>query len=87
VVTLVEDGPQEVTASFDEIDASKLRVGQTATVRLPSLDNQAVAARVTGIDPLGVRGKFDVTFALEQAPAGLLAGMTADVDVTVDVGG
>jgi HlyD family secretion protein len=87
VVTLVEDGPQEVKASFDEIDASKLRVGQTATVRLPSLDNQAVSARVTGISPLGVRGKFDVTFALAQAPAGLLAGMTADVDVTVDVGG
>jgi multidrug efflux pump subunit AcrA (membrane-fusion protein) len=86
VVTLVEDGPQEVQASFDEVDASKLRVGQTATVRLPSLDNQAVSARVTGIDPLGAHGKFDVTFALEQAPAGLLAGMTAEVDVTVAVG-
>jgi multidrug efflux pump subunit AcrA (membrane-fusion protein) len=86
VVTLVEDGPQEVKASFDEVDASKLRIGQTATVQLPSLDNQAVSAHITSIDPLGAHGKFDVTFALDAAPAGLLAGMTAEADVTVAVG-
>jgi multidrug resistance efflux pump len=48
-ITLLEDSSYELEASFDQVDAAKLQVGQSATVRIHGLDNERVAAHVVSV--------------------------------------
>ena len=78
----------EVVAGFAEADATKIAVGQPATVTLAALPSTELAAVVTAISPTSVVSSnvvtYDETIALKDPPATILDGMTADVSVVVD---
>jgi hypothetical protein len=78
----------EVVAGFAEADATKIAVGQPATVTLAALPSTEVAGVVAAISPTSVVTSnvvtYDETIALKNAPATVLDGMTADVSVVVE---
>jgi len=78
----------EVVAGFAEADATKIAVGQPATVTLAALPSTEVAGVVTSVSPTSVVSNnvvtYDETITLENPPATVLDGMTADVSVVVD---
>ncbi len=77
----------EVVAGFAEADATKIAVGQPATVTLAALPSTEVAGVVTAISPTSVVTSnvvtYDETITLKNPPATVLDGMTADVSVVV----
>jgi macrolide-specific efflux system membrane fusion protein len=79
----------EVTADVVESDLAKMAVGQTASVAISAID-QSVAGKVTAIAPTAVGDttggvvSYAVTVALQDVPATVRAGMTADVTITID---
>jgi hypothetical protein len=78
----------EVVAGFAEADATKIAVGQPATVTLAALPSTEVAGVVAAISPTSVVSSnvvtYDETIALKDPPATVLDGMTADVSVVVE---
>ncbi len=86
-VTLLGRGMQ-VAAQFSESDASKIAVGQPATVTVSALPNQELAAHVVSVGMVGSSSsgvvEYAVVFALDRTEPKLMAGMSANVSVTVD---
>ena len=84
-IELTDTSSLLVGASFAEADVTSLRVGQAATVTLPS-SSRSLAARITAIDASGTTSSsvvtYGVTLRLTGAPKGLRLGQTADVTVT-----
>jgi biotin carboxyl carrier protein len=78
----------EVVAGFAEADATKIAVGQPATITLAALPSTEVAGVVAAISPTSVVSSnvvtYDETIALKDPPATVLDGMTADVSVVVE---
>jgi multidrug efflux pump subunit AcrA (membrane-fusion protein) len=88
VVTIANLKKLEVVAGFAEADATKIKVGQNATVTLSALPNTSVAGKVTAVSPTSTVTSnvvtYDITVRLVSPPASVLDGMTADVSVTVE---
>jgi multidrug efflux pump subunit AcrA (membrane-fusion protein) len=86
-VTIANLSKLEVVAGFAEADATKITVGQPATVTLSALPNTSVAGTVTAVSPTSTVTSnvvtYDVTVRLISPPASVRNGMTADVSVTV----
>ena len=79
----------QITTDVVESDLASMAVGQTASVSIAALD-ATVDGKVTAIAPTAVGSttggvvSYAVTVALSNAPAGVRAGMTADVTITID---
>jgi len=75
----------EVVTGFPEADATKLAVGQPATVTFPALTNVEVAGKVTAISSTSTVVSnvvtYDATITLVNPPADVKDGMTANVSV------
>lgn len=79
-----------VNAQVDEVDISKVAVGQTATVAVDSLPGRTFNGRVERIAPKGKVERtvtiFDVVIIITDKDKGLLKpGMTAAVSILTDV--
>jgi hypothetical protein len=79
----------EVTASFAESDIGKLKVGQTTAVTVAAAGTTPIDGTVSQITPTAASatgGSSVVTYAvritLANAPAAVLAGMTASAAIT-----
>jgi multidrug efflux pump subunit AcrA (membrane-fusion protein) len=87
VVTIENLEKLEVVAGFAEADATKIKVGQPATVTLAALTSTTVAGKVTAVSPTSTVTNnvvtYDVTISLIDPPATVRDGMTADVAVVV----
>ncbi|HEX4679332.1 MAG TPA: biotin/lipoyl-binding protein [Gaiellaceae bacterium] len=85
-VTLVNLQGLQVTASFSETDAAKIRLGQAGTITVSALPNKQLAAHVVAIDTSGTSSSgvvtYTVTMALDRTIAGLKPGMSANASVT-----
>jgi macrolide-specific efflux system membrane fusion protein len=85
-VSLVNLQGLEVTASFSETDAAKIRLGQAGTVTVSALPSVQLAAHVISIDTSGTSSSgvvtYTVTLALDRSAAGLKPGMSANATVT-----
>ena len=72
-----------------ESDLTAMKVGQTASIAIGAIDAN-VTGTVTAIAPTAVGDtsggvvSYAVTVSLEDAPATVRAGMTADVTITID---
>ncbi len=79
-----------VSVSFSEVDAGKLQVGQVAQVTFPALTNVSASGKVAAVATTATTTdgvvSYAVTISLDSVPAGVRAGMSADVDVTTAVG-
>ena len=77
----------EVVAGFAEVDASKVQVGQPATITLSALPTRRCRGKVTAVDVTSTVVSnvvtYDVTITLTNPPAGVQPGMTANVSVVV----
>jgi multidrug efflux pump subunit AcrA (membrane-fusion protein) len=77
----------QVVAGFAEADATKIAVGQPATITLAALSSTEVAGSVTAISPTSTVSSnvvtYDVTITLKNPPSDVLDGMTADASVVV----
>lgn len=87
VVTVIPTGTMDVSASFSEADAAKLKNGDTATVTFDALPDVTATGKVTSINSSPTTGASTVTYAaiitLDSAPEGVREGMTASVTVKV----
>lgn len=75
---------QVATTDLSEREIAKVRIGQTATIRLKAFA-QDLTGKVVSIAPLSGLNNgdtvFKVTIELDQQPKGLLWGMTGDVSI------
>ena len=78
----------EVVSGFAEADATKLAVGQPATITFPALTNVEVAGKVTAIASTSTVVSnvvtYNATITLINPPRDVLVGMTADVAVITE---
>ena len=87
---IVIDAPTfQITADVVESDLAAMKVGQAASVTIGAVDAQ-VTGKVTAIAPTAVGNttgsvvSYAVTVSLDNVPATVRAGMTADVTITID---
>jgi macrolide-specific efflux system membrane fusion protein len=77
----------EISASVAETDATKLKVGQAATVTWNALTGAKATAKLASIDPNATTANdvvtYPVMFTLDSLPDGVRAGQTVNVSVTV----
>jgi macrolide-specific efflux system membrane fusion protein len=84
---VIDAATYDVTADVVESDISSISVGQPATVTVDAIDGEidgtvtAIAPAATAAESGGVVS-YAVTVALENPPADLLPGMTADLTIT-----
>ncbi len=76
-----------MVAGYAEADIAKMAVGETATATLPAHPSTNVTGTVSAVAPTSTVVSnvvtYDVTISLENAPATVKVGMTADVSVVV----
>lgn len=89
-IDLIDDSCLYVTAPIDEVDASRLQVGQVARITLDAFPGQSLSGRLTRIAPYVLdlekqARTVDVDVQLEQVPAdmALLVGYSADITLVL----
>lgn len=89
LVLLADTSVLHVDAEIDEADLARVRVGMPADVSLDALPGERVKGKVSSIAPSvakDLRGGRSVAIDVELMPEPrLLVGMSADVDVIVEV--
>lgn len=85
-IVLTELTGLQVKASFAEADIVSLQVGQAATFSFDAIANSSAQGSVLSIAPLnntstGSVTSYNVIFSLDNAPAGVKPGMTAQASV------
>ena len=85
VVTLSTDKKMSVTISVDESDILSLELGQTVTVSVPSVSEDAsFAGTLTEIDRTSASsGTYSAVIEVDKTE-GMLSGMTASVSVRIE---
>lgn len=90
-VDLIDDSCLYVTAPVDEVDAARLKIGQSARLSLDAYRGQSFAGRVTRLAPyvldLEKQARtvdVDVTFDAVPKNILLLAGQSADIEVILE---
>jgi multidrug resistance efflux pump len=75
---------QVETTDLSELDISKVKIGNPASILIDAL-NQEFAGKVITISPvaqtLGGDVVYKVTLAFDELPEGALGGMTAEVNI------
>ncbi|MYV75767.1 HlyD family efflux transporter periplasmic adaptor subunit [Streptomyces sp. SID1046] len=86
-IELADPGAVQVTGKFTEADATKLKVGQAATVTFAALSAVTAQGEVAAIDSVPTTENnvvtFGVTVSLKEKPAQVRIGQTASATVTV----
>ena len=84
VATLSADEKMSVTISVDESDILSLQLGQSVTVSVSSISEDAFEGTLTEIDRTSSSsGTYSAVIKLEKAE-GMLSGMTAGVSVRIE---
>ncbi|MDZ4141754.1 MAG: efflux RND transporter periplasmic adaptor subunit [Methylotenera sp.] len=90
-IDLIDDTCLYIEAPMDEVDAPKIRVGQSARVSLDALPGRSIAGHVKRIAPYVVAVEkqartVDIEVSLDNIDASkqLLVGYSADVEVVLD---
>jgi multidrug efflux pump subunit AcrA (membrane-fusion protein) len=89
-IVLSQLGRLKMEVSFSESDIGKVKVGQSATVSVSSMEGTELAGRVTKVDVLpsesssGGVVEYPATIDLTQSAKGVRAGMSASAEVVVE---
>ncbi len=88
IVTMVSNTSYALSALIPEIDVTKIRVGQKASIAFDARAGETFTATVTFISPLareidGV-SYFEAKLTLDTPPDWLRSGLNADIDIIVD---
>ena len=88
-IVLTNVSSLEVTGSFSEADAAKIKAGQSATYTFDALSGVTATGKVLGVDLLptssGGVTSYNATFSIDGTVPGLKPGMTATPTVEVGV--
>ena len=88
-IVLTNVSSLEVTGSFSEADAAKIKAGQPASYTFDALSGVNATGKVIGVDLLpttsGGVTSYNATFSIDGAVPGLKPGMTATPTVEVGV--
>ena len=82
LATLSPDKEVSITISIDESDILALTLGQETNVTVSSVTDDTLTGIVTEIDKTATNGAYTAVVTLDKI-AGMLPGMTADVDVKI----
>ena len=78
----------EIVVDMAEVDVPRIQVGQGAQISLDALPDAQLTGQVAEISPAGVLTQgvvnYPVTVALADPGAGVLTGMTANVNIVTD---
>jgi HlyD family secretion protein len=84
--TIQQNTGFKLVVAVDELDISKIKIGEKADVKIDALPNATATGEVTKISPIGVKSNdvttYDVTLKV-TAPEGTLAKMSASTDIEV----
>ena len=89
-IVLSQLGRLKMEVSFSESDIGKVKVGQSATVSVSSMDGTELAGHVTKVGVLPSEGssgsvvEYPATITLTQSAKGVRAGMSASAEVVVE---
>ena len=87
IYQIVPDSNFNMTISVDELDISKIKKGQTATVTIDALSDQTVKGTVTRISNIGTTTNSVTTYAVTvtlDKTAGMMAGMSSSCTIAID---
>jgi macrolide-specific efflux system membrane fusion protein len=86
-IQLADLSKMQVSASFAEADATKLKAGQTATLTWSALSGTQVSGKVATIAPTASTANnvntYAVLMSMDEVPAGARIGQTVTAAVTV----
>jgi macrolide-specific efflux system membrane fusion protein len=86
-IQLADLGTMQVSASFAEADATKLKTGQAAMVTWAALTGATATAKIATIAPTATTSNnvnsYAVVVSLDTVPVGVRIGQTVTVTVTV----
>jgi len=84
--TVTDTNTMVVTINVDELDVTKVKVGQSATVTVEAIPDKVYTGKVTSIAPAGVTAQGVTTYPVEvtlDKTDGILSGMTGDVTILI----
>lgn len=84
--TVTDMDSMVVTINVDELDVTKVKVGQSATVAVEALSGKTHTGKVTNITPTGQTAQGVTTYPVEvtlDRADGILSGMTGDVTIMI----
>ena len=88
VMTLGDIAQVFVRGKVDEADIGRVRLGQTARIRVETFRDKVFSGRVTQISPMGVEKdnvtNFEVRVSIENPGQELKANMTANAEIVLD---
>lgn len=86
VATVVDPTQMQVTVSVDELDITKVKVGQKANISVDAITGKTFTGTVTQIDSIGTASNgvttYNVTVAIEN-PTGIMVGMNATAEIVI----
>lgn len=87
VITVIDPQSLKVKAAVDELDISKVKVGQTVQVKFNAIDGKTYDGTVDSISALGSTTNNVTTYNVDinlNDKTGVMLGMTANVSIQVE---
>lgn len=87
IAVILNPNTMQTVVSVDELDISKVKAGQKATVSLSAITGKTFSGTVTQVDPIGTSSNgvatFNVTVTIEN-PTDVKVGMTTNVEMITE---
>lgn len=87
VLTIVDTNSIKIKVSVDELDVSKIKVGQTAVIKFDAISGKSFTGTVEEVPQTGTTSNdvttYDVVVAVNN-PSGIKIGMSANAAITVE---
>ena len=87
VAVIIDPTTMQTVVSVDELDISKVQVGQKATVSLSAITDKTFSGTVTQVDPIGTSSNGVATYSVTVTiadPANVKVGMTTNVNIITE---
>ncbi len=87
VAVIIDPTTMQTVTSVDELDISKVKVGQKAVVSLSAIPDKTFSGTVTQVDPIGSSSNGVATYSVTVAitnPANVKIGMTTNVEIITE---
>ncbi len=84
IATIIDPGAMQTVVSIDELDITKVEIGQKANITLDAFPDKTFTGSVTQIDPIGTASNgvatYNVTVSINK-PQDIKVGMTTNVEI------
>lgn len=87
MMVVADMSKMKFTISVDELDISKIRLGQSVQVTADALENQLLEGKITSVSKLGTASNGVTTYPIEVTidnPGDLMPGMNVSAEIIVE---